>query len=85
FHRISVDGDTSTNDTVLLLANGAAGLRLDGTARAPFQRALDGLCQELALEILRDGEGASRFLRLEITGARTEEQALLAARAIATS
>lgn len=85
FHRISIDGDTSTNDTVLLLANGASGVRPSTEAGGSFARALDWICGELALEIVRDGEGASRQLELWISGAVSEEEALLAARAIATS
>lgn len=85
FHRISVDGDTSTNDTVLLLANGASGRTLADIGRERFQRALRWLCRELAFEIVRDGEGATKLVRLQITGARDEGEALQAARTIATS
>ncbi len=86
FNRITVDGDTSTNDTVLLLANGASGLSLeDGAARAAFAEALEALCLYLAHEIVRDGEGASRFVTLRVTGAPDEAAALQVARAIATS
>lgn len=85
FHRISVDGDTSTNDSVLLLANGASGVHIDDDDTGLFDQALEWICRELAMAIVRDGEGASRLLTLKITGARSEEEALLAARAIATS
>lgn len=84
FHRISVDGDTSTNDTVLLLANGASGVQVDWGSEL-FRRALQWICQELALAIVSDGEGASRLIQLHITGARSEGEALQAARSIATS
>ncbi|HEX8619405.1 MAG TPA: bifunctional glutamate N-acetyltransferase/amino-acid acetyltransferase ArgJ, partial [Thermoanaerobaculia bacterium] len=84
FNAISVDGDTSTNDTVLLLASGKLG-NAAGADLADFQRALDTLCRELAWMIVRDGEGAVRVMELEITGARTERDAKLAAHAIATS
>jgi glutamate N-acetyltransferase/amino-acid N-acetyltransferase len=85
FHRISVDGDTSTNDTVLLLANGSSGVPVEADGSELFAQALRWVCRELAMAIVRDGEGASRLLELHITGARSEEEALLAARAIATS
>jgi len=84
FNAISVDGDTSTNDCVLLLASG----KLGNESRADlhdFQRALDAVCRQLAWMIVRDGEGAIRVMELEVTGARTERDAKLAAHAIATS
>jgi glutamate N-acetyltransferase/amino-acid N-acetyltransferase len=83
FNSISVDGDTSTNDTVLLLASGKL-----GNANADltdFQRALNAICRDLAWMIVRDGEGAIRVMELEVTGARTDRDAKLAAHAIATS
>jgi glutamate N-acetyltransferase / amino-acid N-acetyltransferase len=84
FNSISVDGDTSTNDTVLLLASGKLGNQSKSDL-ADFQRALDALCRELAWMIVRDGEGATRVMEVEVTGARTERDAKLAAHAIATS
>ena len=84
FNAISVDGDTSTNDCVLVLASG----KLGNEARADlsdFQRALDAICRDLAWRIVRDGEGATRVMELEVTGARSERDAKLAAHAIATS
>jgi glutamate N-acetyltransferase / amino-acid N-acetyltransferase len=84
FNAISVDGDTSTNDTVLVMASGALGNDADADL-AGFQRALDSVCRELAWMIVRDGEGATRVMELEVTGARTERDAKLAAHAIATS
>lgn len=87
FNAISVDGDTSTNDTVLLLASGAAGgpeLRsLDGAAA--FRSALAKVCGELAWRIVRDGEGARRVMEITIEGAATEREARGAAHAVATS
>ncbi|HEV2718505.1 MAG TPA: bifunctional glutamate N-acetyltransferase/amino-acid acetyltransferase ArgJ [Thermoanaerobaculia bacterium] len=82
FNAISVDGDTSTNDTVLLLASGKGpqGKDLDD-----FQRALNDVCRELAWMIVRDGEGATRVMEISIRGARSERDARLAAHAIATS
>ena len=85
FNRISVDGDTSTNDTVLLLANGASGVRLAGRDRRRFQEALNRLAQELAVGIVGDGEGSKKVLTIEIEGASTNAQAVRLARAIANS
>jgi len=84
FNSISVDGDTSTNDCVLLLASGKLGNEQRADL-ADFQRALDAVCRELAWMIVRDGEGAIRVMELEVTGARSERDAKLAAHAIATS
>lgn len=84
FNSISVDGDTSTNDTVLVLASG----KLDNASNADladFQRALNAICRDLAWMIVRDGEGAIRVMELEVTGAKTDRDAKLAAHAIATS
>jgi len=84
FNSISVDGDTSTNDTVLVLASGKLGNgeRADLT---DFQRALDAVCRDLAWMIVRDGEGATRVMEVEISGAKNDRDAKLAAHAIATS
>jgi glutamate N-acetyltransferase/amino-acid N-acetyltransferase len=87
FNAISVDGDTSTNDTVLLLASGAAGgpeLRsVEGAAA--FRAALAKVCGELAWKIVRDGEGARRVMEITVEGAATGREARLAAHAVATS
>ncbi|HZR18904.1 MAG TPA: bifunctional glutamate N-acetyltransferase/amino-acid acetyltransferase ArgJ [Verrucomicrobiae bacterium] len=95
FNRITVDGDMSTNDTVLLLANGAAGnarLELAGRASSKrnqdfhtFQAGLSHVCLELAKMIVRDGEGVSRLVTVRLNGAKTAEQAEAAARAVANS
>src|SRR5665647_425947 len=89
FNRITVDGDTSTNDMVLVMANGAAGnIRVDednSQAAALFGAALQGVFKELALKIVADGEGATKLVTIRITGARDEEEALNAARTIANS
>jgi len=88
FNRITVDGDMSTNDTVLALANGRAGnraLEWGGPGFAVFQAALDRVTAALARMIVKDGEGVSRFIDLQVTGARTDREARLAARAIANS
>ena len=85
FNRISVDGDTSTNDTVLLLANGASGVRINGRDRRRFQNALNKLAQDLAIGIVGDGEGSQKVLTIEVEGAATNAQAVRLARAIANS
>lgn len=91
FNRITVDGDMSTNDTVLILANGLAGNPKSGlrnpraTAARTFQAALDHVCLELAKLIVRDGEGVSRFVTVRVSGARTGADADAAARAVANS
>ena len=83
-NRISVDGDTSTNDTVLLLASGASGARLkDG--RKDFQKALDEVCASLARQIIFDAEGVTHVVNLTIERARSEGDAEQVARAIANS
>ena len=84
FNSISVDGDTSTNDTVLVMASGKLGNR-EKADLTDFQRALDTLCRDLAWMIVRNGEGAVRVMKIEVTGARSERDAKLAAHAIATS
>ena len=88
FNRITVDRDTSTNDTALLLASGAAGAPLldaDGAERQLFAAALEEVLQELAKMIVRDGEGASKLVRIQVDGAHSESDALTVARSIATS
>lgn len=88
FNRISVDGDTSTNDTCVILANGASGLPeiLPDTPEAElFAQALRLLCGHLAREIVRDGEGATTVVRLDVVGARDPLQAETVARAVCNS
>jgi len=86
FNCVSVDGHTSTNDTVLLLANGAAGGQpLKGEALAVFAKALQHACEALAREIADDGEGATHVLRIEVTGCRTRDDARQIARTVADS
>ncbi len=88
FNRITVDGDMSTNDSVIALANGLArNRRLDRVSphRTKFQGALNFVCLELAKMIVRDGEGISRVIRLQIDGARNKVEAEAAARAVANS
>jgi glutamate N-acetyltransferase/amino-acid N-acetyltransferase len=78
FNRISVDGDTSTNDTVLLLANGASGVHTN-------QPDLYPLCRKLAQDIVRDGEGVTKFITLNVTGASSDQAAHQIANTIAVS
>ena len=88
FNRITVDGDMSTNDTVLVLANGLAGNNpraVSGADRAKFQTALNHVCLELAKMIVRDGEGVSRFVTIRVSGAKNPADADAAARAVANS
>jgi len=86
FNRIVVDGDTSTNDTAALFANGASGgAPLAGRDLAAFGDILCSLLLDLALLIVRDGEGATRVVRLSVTGARSDAEAERAARAVASS
>jgi glutamate N-acetyltransferase/amino-acid N-acetyltransferase len=83
FNRITVDGDMSTNDTVIILANGSA--RNAGMDRDVFQRAVNFVALELAKMIVRDGEGVTRFITLRVQGARTQPDAEAVARAVANS
>jgi glutamate N-acetyltransferase/amino-acid N-acetyltransferase len=88
FNRISVDGDTSTNDLVLCLANGLAEnrpIQKGSRELKAFTQMLTSLCQELARMIVRDGEGATKFVTLQVRGARNESEALRIAEAIARS
>lgn len=87
FNMISVDGDTSTNDTVLLFANGASGVSIrEGTSQASlFKEALDAVCIHLAKEIVRDGEGATRLIAVTVEDAATLDDARKAARTIVSS
>ncbi len=87
FNRITVDGDTSTNDTVILLANGASGVRAEpGTeGEKTFREILARVSRELAWMIVADGEGAKKFVSIEVGGAKTGEDARRAAAAAANS
>lgn len=93
FNRITVDGDMSTNDTVLVLANGRAGNRsITGSARLlpspdlkAFQAALNHVCLQLAQMIVKDGEGVTRFVTVRLSGAKSLKDADAAARAVANS
>ena len=87
FNMIVVDGDESTNDTCLMLANGASGVEVvkDGKIDPNFQEALNCLCIDLAKKMARDGEGATKFIEANVCGARNLEDARLAAKSIISS
>ncbi|MEJ5189037.1 MAG: bifunctional glutamate N-acetyltransferase/amino-acid acetyltransferase ArgJ [Breznakiellaceae bacterium] len=88
FNRVSVDGDTSTNDTVLVLANGKAGNRpieTDGPDFQLFATALEEVCITLARMIARDGEGATKLITCTVSGAEHEEDAATLARTVISS
>jgi glutamate N-acetyltransferase/amino-acid N-acetyltransferase len=85
YNRISVDGDTSTNDTLILMANGASGVRPDPKEMARVEAAITEVMESLAKQIARDGEGAKKFVAIEVTGAPSDAAAARMARAIANS
>jgi glutamate N-acetyltransferase / amino-acid N-acetyltransferase len=85
FNRISVDGDCSTNDAVVLLANGASGVARDPALDGQFARALEAVCADLARQIVADGEGATVVLEISVSGASSLEEAEAIARRVATS
>src|SRR5207253_1355824 len=85
FNSISVDGECSTNDAVILLANGASGITRTPATDVAFRAALSEVCAELAEQIVADGEGATVLLEIEVHGAATAGEAKAIARRIATS
>jgi glutamate N-acetyltransferase/amino-acid N-acetyltransferase len=88
FNSISVDGDMSTNDTCILLANGASGVRyatLSPAGKGAFDLALRDLMEDLAKQIIRDGEGATKLVTIDAVGARSDEDAKRVCQAIANS
>lgn len=89
FNSVTIDGDMSTNDTVLLIANGMAGNPVVRSPRSElfkqFQSGLSWVCSELAKMMVRDGEGASKFVTLRVNGARTDQEAKAAAQSVANS
>lgn len=88
FNMISVDGDTSTNDSFIVLANGAAGnepIQAGTAAAEDFQAALNDVAIDLAKAIARDGEGATKLIEVAVDGARTDSDARKAARTVASS
>ncbi|MBL8177739.1 MAG: bifunctional glutamate N-acetyltransferase/amino-acid acetyltransferase ArgJ [Bryobacterales bacterium] len=85
YSRLSVDGDTSTNDTLLVLANGASGIKLSNRDSDVFLGMLTKLLQDLAQQIARDGEGATKLITISVEGAKTRDDAARIARGIANS
>ena len=85
FNMVTVDGDTSTNDMVLLLANGASEITLNGEDLFNFEKMVKMMCVQLAQDIARDGEGASKFMEVKVSGAKTKEDAQKIARSICGS
>jgi glutamate N-acetyltransferase/amino-acid N-acetyltransferase len=85
YNRLSVDGDTSTNDTLVLLANGASGVRPDAKELPKVEAAITGVMESLAQAIARDGEGARKFITILVSGAASDEDAVRIARFIANS
>ena len=87
FNMIVVDGDESTNDTCLMMANGASGVDVvnNGELDSNFQEALNYLCIDLAKKMARDGEGATKFIEANVYNAKTDDDARLAAKSIISS
>ncbi len=85
FNRITVDGDTSTNDTVYALANGASGIQVEGGDLDCLGAALADVCMELASLIVSDAEGGTKVMRISVTGAATDRDADTVARAVGNS
>jgi glutamate N-acetyltransferase/amino-acid N-acetyltransferase len=85
FNAITVDGDCSTNDCVMLLANGASGVAIDDSSYPAFAGALRAVCRELAIGIVRGGEGATKLVTVKVTGAASSGEARKAAKTIANS
>ena len=85
FNAITVDGECSTNDSVMLLANGASGTSIDPGNYGVFLQGLTAVCRELALGIVRGGEGATKLVTVTVTGAASATEARRAAKAIANS
>ena len=85
FNCITVDSDTSTNDTVFILANGASGVPVDSSTENVFQQAFDELTRTLAIAIVKDGEGAKKLAAIEVTGANDDKRAKDIAMSIANS
>ena len=83
FNCITVDSDTSTSDSLMLCATGASGV--DATANAEFAQALEGVMMDLAHQVVRDGEGATKFVEIQITGAVSDAEAKTHGMAIANS
>lgn len=85
FNCITVDGDTSTNDSLILMATGQAGVTIQADTLATFQQAVQEVCLYLAQAIIRDGEGATKFISIEVQGAKTREEARMVGNTVALS
>jgi len=85
FNNLTIDGDMSTNDMILVLANGASGVRIGSEQRQQFEEALFEVCNDLCAEIAADGEGATKRIEIHVEGGRTHNEARMAAKAIANS
>lgn len=87
FNKISVDGETSTNDMVVILANGNSEISLKSASKnaALFQEALDALCRKMAKAIVSDGEGATKLVTVNVTGAKTDKDADLVGKSVSNS
>lgn len=85
FNAITVDGECSTNDSVLILANGASGVTIDAASYPVLVTALRSVCHDLALAIVRGGEGATKLVAIRVSGAASREDARRAAKALANS
>ena len=88
FNCLTVDGQGSTNDSVFLMASGASGVRIaraGGAGYGKFRAALEAVCRDLARQIARDGEGATKLVTVNVRGARSDAEARVAARAVAES
>lgn len=85
FNCITVDGDTSTNDSLVVMASGSSGVYVGSEGLAPFQQALQEVCLYLAQAIVRDGEGATKFISIEVQGAATRAEARVVGNTVALS
>jgi glutamate N-acetyltransferase/amino-acid N-acetyltransferase len=85
FNAITVDGECSTNDCVFALANGASGVAIGEADLGVLAEAMRRVCEQLAIGIVRGGEGATKLVTIDVTGGRTDEEAKQAARAIGNS
>ena len=86
FNSITIDGDMSTNDTLLAFANGMSGVKISNDAlRKQFYEAFKWVCRELSLKVVRDGEGATKLITVEVTGAKSDKEAKMCAYKIANS
>jgi glutamate N-acetyltransferase/amino-acid N-acetyltransferase len=86
FNRITIDGDTSTNDTVLMMANGLSGIEIESPAHKEiFQKVLDQICLDLAKQLVRDGEGVTKLVEIIVRGARSDSDAIKVADTVAHS